>query len=916
MRRRHYFVTDGRSHGCADRLAADFRQAGLTAWTSQEYSRAFAALLGAELPLLFADFDVVCMERSGQGGLIGAVAARYARSVYELGARSAAPCDAAVETLGLLARLPGVSFGNGDAWQSYASPVKPQCLAGLPGMENLKDIKGWVESRSERRVRLRVCLPSAAHQGYTLSVSLPLDGCPALQESGLKGGLAETEMKEQVLMEPDDRLRHYQEEMKAAVWKAWQKVRRVMLQMPTGTGKTRLFVSLIRDIRQADADARILIVAHRTELIGQISRALSVHYGMEHHVLGNGNAAASAPILLASIQMLARRIGKDARLQTFGYIIIDEAHHSLAPTYRKMLEACPAARVLGVTATPCRLKRASFAALYGQLVEAAPMRQFLHEGYLAPYRLFTVSDRAAALSRINRLTKFGADGDYRAQDLQELLDTDAETELLYDCYRLHAAGKKGLVYAVSRAHAARIAALFRHKGVAAAAIDCDTPQEERQALIARFKEKDGGVDVLVNVELFTEGFDCPGIGFVMLARPTRSLALYLQQVGRALRPTPGGGEVVILDCAGLYNRFGLPERRRDWQAHFAGIRAQGEDYVRRPLGSPAAGGLMQEVERRQKQVAYTDGDTCVYTPGSGLYGLCDRTGRVIFRPQYEKITPTPYGWYIGERREKSRKFCDVLSPGDAKIYSFLNIKAESDGTFSALRAVASGASFCTCRFDRNLRLLPSKTISISPSVSIFLHGTNDPGGAHRKHDRSMKTLPQADVPFHTTHLALDAPVYDRLLRIAPGTVRLHSAASHVADLLITAGEAHVLKGVHEINGRNYLTTQSGLLLAPGGTVYRAVRPGFPLFYARTSGGVTLHDAHLSPLIHGASIEIFPDRCLIHRYHQPSLTVVYIDYLSEGIAEKRASCSCAESGGRKERITPAARMSLWREPAGV
>lgn len=908
-------MTDGRSHDCADRLAADLRQAGLTAWTSPEYSRAFAALLGAELPLLFADFDVVCLERRGQGGLIGAVAARYAQSVYELGARSAAPCDAAVETLGLLAHLPGVSFGTADARQSYALPMKPQRLAGLLGMETLKDIKGWVESRSARRVQLRVCLPSAAHQGYTLSVSLPLGSCPALQESNLKDGLAETEMKEQVLMEPDNRLRRYQEEMKAAVWKAWQKARRVMLQMPTGTGKTRLFVSLIRDIRQADADARILIVAHRTELIGQISRALSVHYGLEHHVLGNGNAAAGAPILLASIQMLARRIGKDARLQAFGYIIIDEAHHSLAPTYRKMLEAYPAARVLGVTATPCRLKRTSFAALYGQLVESAPMRQFLHEGYLAPYRLFTVSDRAAALSRINRLTKFGADGDYRTQDLKEIIDTGAETEQLYDCYRQCAAGRKGIVYAVSRAHAARIAALFRHKGVAAAAVDCDTPPEERQALIARFKEKGGGVDVLVNVELFTEGFDCPGIGFVMLARPTRSLALYLQQVGRALRPTPGGGEVVILDCAGLYNRFGLPERRRDWQAHFAGIRPQGEDYVRRPLGSPAVGGLMQEVERRQKQVADTGGDTCVYTSGGGLYGLCDRAGRVIFRPQYEKITPTPYGWYIGERREKRRKFCDVLSPGDAKIYSFLNIKAESDGTFSALRAAAPDASFCPpCRFDRNLRLIPSKTISISPSVSIFQHGTNDPGGAHREYVRSIKTLPQTDVSFYTTHLALDAPVYDRLLRIAPGTVRLHSAAGHAADLLITAGEAHVLKGVHKINGRNYLATQSGLLLSPGGTVYRAVRPGFPLFYAGAFGGVTLYDAHLSPLIHGASIEIFPDRSLIHRYHQPPLTITYIDYLCEGIAEKRASCSCAE--GRKERITPAARMSLWRKPVGV
>lgn len=782
MLRRHYFVTDGRSHDCADRLAADLRQAGLTAWTSQEYSRAFAALLGAELPLLFADFDVVCLERRGQGGLIGAVAARYAQSVYELGARSAATCDAAVDTLGLLARLPGVSFGTADARQSYASPVKPQRLAGLLGMETLKDIKGWVESRSARRVQLRVCLPSAAHQGYTLSVSLPLRSCPALQESNLKDGLAETEMKEQVLIEPDDRLRRYQTEMKAAVWKAWQKARRVMLQMPTGTGKTRLFVSLIRDIRQADADARILIVAHRTELIGQISRALSVHYGLEHHVLGNGNAAAGAPILLASIQMLARRIGKDARLQTFGYIIIDEAHHSLAPTYRKMLEAYPAARVLGVTATPCRLKRTSFAALYGQLVESAPMRQFLHEGYLAPYRLFTVSDRAAALSRINRLTKFGADGDYRTQDLKEIIDTDAETEQLYDCYRLHAAGKKGIVYAVSRAHAARIAALFRHKGVAAAAIDCDTPQEERQALIARFKEKGGGVDVLVNVELFTEGFDCPGIGFVMLARPTRSLALYLQQVGRALRPTPGGGEVVILDCAGLYNRFGLPERRRDWQAHFAGIRPQGEDYVRRPLGSPAVGGLMQEVERRQKQVADTGGDTCVCRPATGL----------------------------------------------------------------------------------------------APAV----------------------------------------PLYGTPRQILPGILRLPALAPGTSDLLIIEGEFHPLQGTAHIDGGDYLKTATGLLIAPGGTVYRPLRPAFPLFYTTAPGGVTLHDGHLRLLFRATRMEIFPTHCLLHRYQLPPLHIDYLDYICRGMEEKVEYYIKPEYGKNREHIAQMEKNALNGVYVGV
>ena len=138
----------------------------------------------------------------------------------------------------------------------------------------------------------------------------------------------------------------------------------------------------------------------------------------------------------------------------------------------------------------------------------------------------------------------------------------------------------GIIYAISKEHATNLAALYNAKGVTAVAIDCDTPKEERKSLIDDFKE--GKIQVLVNVEIFTEGFDCPDVSFIQLARPTRSLALYLQQVGRGLRIVPGKEKTIIIDNVGLYNYFGLPDANRKWQYHFNG-REDFEEIVKQKI---------------------------------------------------------------------------------------------------------------------------------------------------------------------------------------------------------------------------------------------------------------------------------------------------------------------------------------------
>lgn len=298
---------------------------------------------------------------------------------------------------------------------------------------------------------IRLDFPAATRMYDEFTAKIPISSCPALRRDEDKLTASCTDKTELRQMEDDTLLRPYQTEQKNNILKAWQSTRRVMLQMPTGTGKTRLFVSLIRDIKRQQPEARILIVAHRAELIEQTSLSLTLHYRLRHGILGKKNAFEDSSILVASIQMLSRRIGKEVKsvkdtkeareskeatvsLLPFDYIIIDEAHHSLAPSYKKLIEAYPKAKVLGVTATPYRLKKAPFTELYDTLVESVPMRQFLTEGYLANYRMYTVSDRMVAMSKINRLTKFGADGDYKAKELKEIFDTDEETARLYDCY--------------------------------------------------------------------------------------------------------------------------------------------------------------------------------------------------------------------------------------------------------------------------------------------------------------------------------------------------------------------------------------------------------------------------------------------------------------------------------------------------
>lgn len=504
---------------------------------------------------------------------------------------------------------------------------------------------------------------------------------------------------------------------------SWKSCRRLLLQMPTGAGKTRLFVSVIHDIRQIYKNAHVLIITHRTELVEQISQSLTEHYNLEYYILKSSSSPKpQKDIVVASIQMITRQLRTNSKVYGFDYIIIDEAHHSLAPSYIQLWKFFPKARFLGVTATPCRLRNTSFEKLYDKLILSCQMTDLIEAGWLASYQLFTVSANHIALKSINRLTKFGTDGDYRQKDLQAIINVDEEINFLYQCYYNYAQGKRGIIYAINQEHAARIATFFQTKGQKAVAIDCRTPKTKRKQLIERFKNNDG-VDILVNVELFTEGFDCPSIDFVMLARPTRSLAMYLQQVGRSLRSSPQKPQVIILDCTGLYHRFGLPDRFRDWESHFKGIKIPREEYTKRSLGEPEVYPMLKLIKKKmpfqrpKNEVIFSKNGISLIKSSDNKYGLMNEDGTIICKTDYDELGRSPFGWYLGVIQYGIVRYMDIIDIRHHKVYSFNSIKQSDDITYEG--TINSDKGLIILKFTGMLKLIPLKTITIN-GVKIYL----------------------------------------------------------------------------------------------------------------------------------------------------------------------------------------------------
>ena len=440
----------------------------------------------------------------------------------------------------------------------------------------------------------------------------------------------------------------YQEDMKERIVKALRLHRSVMAQMPTGTGKTYLLTAVIDSFVSNNPMEKVWIVAHRRELVSQIDENVRKF----HSYSASNTSSLLLSVKAMSIQWLMRHY--DEIEEEPGMIVIDEAHHALAKTYKEMWKRFPNAKFLGLTATPCRLNGKGFTDLFDVLVQSWDVPEFISKGRLATYDFVSIKSDGVTQRLIDSLQKRGADGDYQNKEMDMLLNKKPSIERLYQSLEEYGKNRKGIVYAINISHANAIAEFYREHGIAAVAIDSKTPSSLRKELIERFKlsslsfsktqssilhkdfskitpslftlkegstshpdpltlrgeggnrptrcseplrSKDGGpskvspdcagwdrlgatclrsadglgaIQVLVNVDIFSEGFDCPDVEFVQLARPTLSLAKYLQMVGRGLRVAKGKKNCVIIDNVGLYRVFGLPSQVWNWKATFEG----------------------------------------------------------------------------------------------------------------------------------------------------------------------------------------------------------------------------------------------------------------------------------------------------------------------------------------------------------
>ena len=354
----------------------------------------------------------------------------------------------------------------------------------------------------------------------------------------------------------------YQEDMKERIEKALRLHRSVMAQMPTGTGKTYLLTAVIDSFVSNNPMEKVWIIAHRRELVSQIDETVRKF----HSYSASNTSSLLSSVKAMSIQWLMRHY--DEIEEEPGMIVIDEAHHALAKTYKEMWERFPKAKFLGLTATPCRLNGKGFTDLFDILVQSWSVPEFISKGRLATYDFVSIKSDGVTQRLIDSLQKRGADGDYQNKEMDMLLNKKPSIERLYQSLEEFGKDRKGIVYAINISHAQKITKLYQEHGVKAIAIDSKTPATERQQDIEAFKK--GAIQVLVNVDIFSEGFDCPDVEFVQLARPTLSLAKYLQMVGRGLRVAKGKKNCVIIDNVGLYRVFGLPSQVWNWNAMFEG----------------------------------------------------------------------------------------------------------------------------------------------------------------------------------------------------------------------------------------------------------------------------------------------------------------------------------------------------------
>ena len=374
--------------------------------------------------------------------------------------------------------------------------------------------------------------------------------------------------------------------------------RLVLYVLPTGGGKTVVFSFCAR--AAAAKGSRVGILVHRDALLQQASRSLS-DCGVAHGIIAPGHSETRDLVQVASVHTLVRRIAR----YRFDFLVMDEAHHATAGTWSKILAGMPLAKVLGVTATPVRMDGRGMDHTFEDLVIGPSIQELIGDGYLVKPIVYAPAKRLD-LSGIRT-----RGGDYDKRALHNKMDQPKITGDAVDHYKRLCPGVPGIVFCVSVKHAEDVADDFQAAGIAATTINGKMKTEEIRRRTAGIQN--GRYKILTSCDLISEGFDAPKVGAAILLRPTKSEALYVQQIGRALRPAPGKDRAYILDHAGNVFKHGMPDDERAWTLEGRKRKARGED--------------VENVLVRQCPVCF-----CCHTPAP----YCIECGH-FYAPQERKI---------------------------------------------------------------------------------------------------------------------------------------------------------------------------------------------------------------------------------------------------------------------------------------
>lgn len=347
-------------------------------------------------------------------------------------------------------------------------------------------------------------------------------------------------------------LRPYQERALRSLREAFRAgKRKIVLVLPTGGGKTVLFAQIISNFLARSGGQPVIVIVHRRELVTQTLAKLA-DVGIEAGVvMGSDKRSKPGRVQVCSIQTLQRRL---AHLPPAGLVIYDECHHAVSPRAREVLAAYPEAILLGFTATPWRADKVGLADVFQSSIVAATPKELQSIGALVPCDPFAYA--TPDLRDVGTVA-----GDFNQRDLGTVCNTAVLVGAAVAEYAKHTPGRRALCFPVNCEHSRALVAGFNQAGFAARHIDWSTPADERTSVLSQFAS--GAVQIVSSVGVLTEGFDCPVAEVCVLARPTKSLSLFIQMCGRVLRPADGKTRAVINDHGGNILRLGFPDDDRD-----------------------------------------------------------------------------------------------------------------------------------------------------------------------------------------------------------------------------------------------------------------------------------------------------------------------------------------------------------------